>query len=636
MDKKENMNNGESERLNVPDESITAPNKEDSTEMKDPKHCIDESSDGHLVQRKKKKLSHIIQKNALMQLNELKPGLQYVLESQSGPPHNPKFVVSVTIDNKKYSGHGKSKQMAKHAAAEAALSSFMQSQNTDKNEDCNKSEIKKNGREELLSVSPKNSVTKNVSLKVLTEADKKNPVILLNEIHPGLVYKLKEEKSSALNQHFCLTVEVNGKTYEGNGQNKKLAKAAAARAVLCDLYNVSFNLYRNVLLSNSLDEEELFRFPQETADQIAKLLMSNFSNVMSEFPKYSKWKVIAGVAMTKDPEMKDIQIISFGTGNKCINGQHISMAGASINDCHAEIVSRRCLKDFLYTNLELLLEGKDDKSIFIKREKGGYCLKPYIKFHLYISTAPCGDAQMVLSDETGFIESADCYLNRNTRGFLRTKIDTGEETVPVKGEHCTQTLDKILHNQHRLLRMSCSDKIASWNVLGLQGALLSHFIEPVYLESVILGGLFHPNHLHRALFGRIEKDLKDLPPSFHLHKPKMCATSISEMTDFNKSPDYSVNWTVNLGHAEVIKTVTGKTQDDQVSRLAKKSFFHRFMKLYSQVTHINNYVNPNPPLYGAFKTAVKPYKEAQKVLYAAFASAGLGKWVKKPAEQDDF
>jgi tRNA-specific adenosine deaminase 1 len=60
------------------------------------------------------------------------------------------------------------------------------------------------------------------------------------------------------------------------------------------------------------------------------------------------------------------------------------------------------------------------------------------------------------------------------------------------------------------LSMSCSDKIAVWNVAGIQGALVGRLLEPVYIDSVIIGGV--PEALRpavkldceRALWGRLE------------------------------------------------------------------------------------------------------------------------------------
>jgi tRNA-specific adenosine deaminase 1 len=39
----------------------------------------------------------------------------------------------------------------------------------------------------------------------------------------------------------------------------------------------------------------------------------------------------------------------------------------------------------------------------------------------------------------------------------------------------------------RVLSMSCSDKVARWSVLGIQGALASLVLAPVYIHAVVLG-----------------------------------------------------------------------------------------------------------------------------------------------------
>jgi tRNA-specific adenosine deaminase 1 len=72
------------------------------------------------------------------------------------------------------------------------------------------------------------------------------------------------------------------------------------------------------------------------------------------------------------------------------------------------------------------------------------------------------------------------------------------------------------------ISMSCSDKLASWSALGMQGALLAEVFEPVYLDHVVIGGveeappegvsLPHGTNWHerirgeaeRALWGRVE------------------------------------------------------------------------------------------------------------------------------------
>lgn len=64
--------------------------------------------------------------NALMRLNQIRPGLQYRLLSQSGPVHAPVFTMSVDLDGTIYEASGSSKKTAKLHVAVKVLNKITQ------------------------------------------------------------------------------------------------------------------------------------------------------------------------------------------------------------------------------------------------------------------------------------------------------------------------------------------------------------------------------------------------------------------------------------------------------------------------------------------------------------------------------
>ena len=62
--------------------------------------------------------------SSCMVLNSYHQGAVYDLKEEKGPPHAKEFVYSVTVLGVEYYGSGKSKKLAKQAAAANALSSL--------------------------------------------------------------------------------------------------------------------------------------------------------------------------------------------------------------------------------------------------------------------------------------------------------------------------------------------------------------------------------------------------------------------------------------------------------------------------------------------------------------------------------
>ncbi|XP_067892093.1 double-stranded RNA-specific editase 1-like isoform X3 [Heterodontus francisci] len=650
------------------------------------KRPLEEGNNSHShpkfrAKKRKKTPGPILPKNALMQLNEIKPGLQYKLLSQSGPVHAPVFIMAVEVNGQNFEGSGPTKKKAKLHVAEKALRSFVQfpnaseahlamgrmlNVNTDFTSDhsdfpdtlFNGFETPAQGDVPYLfgsngdgsfSSSDYNSFGlscgvggSSVGQSSLTAPSPfamtsgKNPVMILNELRPGLKYEFVSESGESHAKNFIMGVTVDGQTFEGSGRNKKLAKARAAQATLQTLFNMQLDSTpsRQPIPSEGLQ----LHLPQVLADAVARLVVDKFSELTDNFTSpHARRKVLAGVVMTAGSDVKDAQVICVATGTKCINGEYMSDRGLALNDCHAEIVARRSLIRFLYSQMEYHLSNKTEdhhKSIFVKCEEGGFKLKENVQFHLYISTSPCGDARIFSPHEAAVEDQGDKHPNRKARGQLRTKIESGEGTIPVRSSNTIQTWDGVLQGE-RLLTMSCSDKIARWNVLGVQGALLSHFVEPIYFASIILGSLYHADHLSRAVYQRIS-EIEDLPNIYTLNRPLLSGISNTESRQPGKAPNFSVNWVVDDSGLEVINAMTGKDDMGRPSRLCKHVLHSRWLRLHGKLLFLHRSKQEKFSSYYEAKQAATEYQAAKESLIKEFQRSGLGMWVKKPIEQDQF
>ncbi|XP_066509990.1 double-stranded RNA-specific editase 1-like [Hoplias malabaricus] len=628
--------------------------------------------------KRKKAPGPVLPKNALMQLNEIKPGLQYKLLSQTGPVHAPVFAMTVEVNGQLFEGTGPTKKKAKLNAAEKALRSFVQfpnaseahlamgrtlTINTDFTSDQDDfPDTLFNGfetpipPEDSFCLNPSSSMPlsyqeecplpiplTHTTLLPMTPAltappigHGKNAVMILNELKPGLKYEFVAESGESHAKNFVMAVTIDTHTFQGSGRNKKLAKARAAQAALSGLFNMQLDQTpsRQPIPRDGLQ----LHLPQVLADAVSRLVVDKFSELTDNFTSpHARRKVLAGVVMTTGIDVKDAQVICVSTGTKCINGEYMSDRGLALNDCHAEIIARRSLIRYLYSQLEHFLGNSAEdhaKSIFCRCEPFGYQLKEGVQFHLYISTSPCGDARIFSPHEAAVDDQGDRHPNRKARGQLRTKIESGEGTIPVRASNTIQTWDGVLQGE-RLLTMSCSDKIARWNVVGVQGSLMSYFSGPIYFSSIILGSLYHADHLSRAMYQRIA-DIEELPQPFNLNRPLLSGISNAEARQPGKAPNFSVNWTVGDQGLEVINATTGKDDHGRPSHVCKHALYSRWVQLHTKLSQTMRIRGENPASYHEAKQGAVEYHHAKQTLIKAFQKSGLGAWVKKPIEQDQF
>ncbi|XP_076239356.1 tRNA-specific adenosine deaminase 1-like [Calliopsis andreniformis] len=402
---------------------------------------------------------------------------------------------------------------------------------------------------------------------------------------------------------------------------------------------------------------------EDLADQIAELCIEKYRTLnKTGKPSEKEWTVLSGIVLQKCN--CSLSLVALATGTKCLGevdliNTKLYEEGCRLSDSHAEVLARRAFLRYLYEQIDLLLSGSKS-DIFTMDDTKKIQLLEGISFHFFTSQTPCGDCSIFPKEkfdrndepltkigkydcDEGDIITESCN-NKNNEPIIDI-YRTGAKCVkaeqyqdprlPGINYHVVGPLRTKPGRGNPTLSLSCSDKMAKWNILGLQGSLLSILVPTIKMETVIVGGEcpFSLEAMERGLYKRFGKDTCKL---------KIMQANLS----FKKQKNYerrhpcpsSIIWcAVKNRHTEVAVEgrKQGATKKKKASNLlvTRKAFLELFLRTCDKYQNfVCNVRHPKKMTYLDYKKLAKSYQRTWKTL----KSESFHAWPSKPTRLQTF
>uniref|UniRef100_A0A915PD45 Uncharacterized protein n=1 Tax=Setaria digitata TaxID=48799 RepID=A0A915PD45_9BILA len=414
--------------------------------------------------------------------------------------------------------------------------------------------------------------------------------------NPDIVYDEPQDISEAPNKPplFKCILTVNGTDrFEGIGQSKKTAKSAAAEQALAKLFKFDLcaeNAIQLISVKKSKNEEDVL-----FCNDICTFVRQEYEGICHQQACPITTHISAFVLIAPDGEK---QLVALGAGrNAVIDGQIlINAQGNVLIHMQSTVLARRAFLLYLHTQIKnynaenSVVERCPTSNKF--RVKTGYQIVLYASFPPNLRTG-------------GEVQKLSCYM-----GGARL-----EDSPEIQ-----QTFADIGASGHVYV-MSLADKMLKWNYSGLQGALLSHLLEPLFITHLCIGTPSNDKAVAHAVLFRFSD----------IRRGELVVKS-SQAGVLPHGEIYH-NWVSGIGTVERLDPFTGRTVTGSPSRLCKSELYESWARVMAAVN-----TDGYKPVWSCAEAKQNEgvYQQALREFHLQLRENGLGTWQRKDSQVDGF